>query len=794
MSDALKVPGLDAPQSRGWSPTGSPAHDPTASQFAGGAFPGGGSPGGAPPPLHTVDCLVWVADRRVREQVQGMVGQGGDSLLCFREQLRVINATHLAAVLESRLQGKHQIPITIGLIEYHDETFGRWMPLQATPHIQELPRPVRLRVWGRKRRLQCVVLPLRQTAARFAPRAMTLFADSLDELCTELKKRLPESEQDFGDVLYRDPGTGAWVLLEDVAALPPDPRLKLVPSERSLLDGERRRELRRERGLEIPDDYLGVNPFETGGIVDSAAVRGALQHADAPDSPQRALPYAPGDEWGDLPARRSATASPHAHAAAQQPMTPQPAPYGVQQWPPADPRAAAPGRLHPGGPCAAPSPFTPQQGVAPAGMMGRGSPMQGGRGGAPPQYHRPPAHPQQYPAGLVGTPRRAPSRSEQVYQQQPPPREGGLPSRDVQDGAMDRLRHQVKLEAGRLGADGTVTTVPAGSFPVDLPVRQNTVPGGEGGDFPRRTLAPQQPEPHIQAEVKYLHCSEYDTEQARRLGPDGRPKARADETARDQCCYPGSGQLHSCESSGHGDLKRALIKYVRKLLQEHAPGSPLAPYLPLGGLTTQQLVGVTSLAAHHFMVRCPSRPGEKELLPEDKAAVHTILAHILSELPGKYRAGAVPIPTAEEQRAMEEEAAADAAAEADARRGSPPPLRFPRDSAEALGSGRPVVVLMRPMLAEDHSLVLYGTVTCTASVTCRWRLRRDNQEVAFDDIFANGLAITEPVSASSFCLRLLPGSLPPGSRCEIELDVTSDADGQTGGAQQNFDVPPHAAM
>lgn len=118
---------------------------------------------------------------------------------------------------------------------------------------------------------------------------------------------------------------------------------------------------------------------------------------------------------------------------------------------------------------------------------------------------------------------------------------------------------------------------------------------------------------------------------------------------------------------------------------------------------------------------------------------------------------------------------------------SPPTLHFPSDAGYA--GGRPVVVLMRPMLAEDNALVIYGTVTCTASVQCRWHLTRGRHEVDFDEIFATGLAVTEPVSASSFCLRLLAGALPPGSNCEITLEVTSEADGQGSMASQNFTVP-----
>jgi len=356
------------------------------------------------------------------------------------------------------------------------------------------------------------------------------------------------------------------------------------------------------------------------------------------------------------------------------------------------------------------------------------------------------------------------SRSEALYLQQPPPVPQVGP--EVEGAALHRLRDQVRLERGRFGA---------GEAPTAAASEGIRPPQSPASTMPTRMTVP--PLPHVGTEVRRLHVPQFQQLQEQGLGTDGKPRPPPDKH-RDGCCYPGSGQVHSLESSGHGDLKRAVIAYARSVLQEQAAGSPLAAYLPTGGLTTQQLVNVTALAAHHFLIRCPLRPHDPVLSPEDKAAVHTVLAHILADLPGQYRGGLVHIASAEEEAVTEPPESPRVQEPA-----WPPP---PREVQE---SGRPVVVLMRPMLTEDVSVVVYGTVTCPSPVTCKWELRRENVEVPLDDIFQRGLATTEPVSASSFSLRIAPGTLVPGSRYDLTLHVTSDAGRLSSSASQSFDVP-----
>eukprot|EP01064_Diplonema_japonicum_P006315 TRINITY_DN14209_c1_g3_i1.p1 TRINITY_DN14209_c1_g3~~TRINITY_DN14209_c1_g3_i1.p1 ORF type:complete len:548 (+),score=74.53 TRINITY_DN14209_c1_g3_i1:84-1646(+) len=268
---------------------------------------------------------------------------------------------------------------------------------------------------------------------------------------------------------------------------------------------------------------------------------------------------------------------------------------------------------------------------------------------------------------------------------------------------------------------------------------------------------------HTTAEVSYLH-----NEQIRNASSEGRIEdhsKRFPDPNRDECCYPGSGQVHSMESSGHGDLKRQVISYIRTLLQD--VNSPLVEYLSPRGLPTNDLVNVTALVAHHFLVRSPCRPGFA-LSPEDKAHIHSLMAHVLLELPHNKN------KTAE----MAELARAEAR--------SPPPQRNVSLVAEAAPA--PQVVLMRPLLSAE-TVVIYGTVSCANPVECKWFLRTHNNHVDIEKIFERGFATTEPVSSSSFSLKLLPGSLIKGVDYHLTLQATSDPGNKTASATQKFSLP-----
>eukprot|EP01065_Artemidia_motanka_P010744 TRINITY_DN15752_c0_g1_i1.p1 TRINITY_DN15752_c0_g1~~TRINITY_DN15752_c0_g1_i1.p1 ORF type:complete len:731 (+),score=238.98 TRINITY_DN15752_c0_g1_i1:55-2193(+) len=707
---------------------GSPGQPPS--------LPASGSPVAAeapPPPMINLLCLIWVADKRLQHQLHDMA-HGAEGLLCMREEIRAINSTHLAAVLESRLRSKHKLPICIGLVEHWDPDFQRWVPMQEETSVASFPHPVKLRVWGRKRRMRCVVLPLRQTAASFAPRAVTAFADTVQDLALELRSNLPPSEADFGDILYLDPEANTWVLLEDIGALPETPQLKLVPSDRSLLLREGGPVLtprREERPVQTPGHSAPISRLDTLRQLVSGPPELRQRGSGTPVRP----PPAGTPEWAEPDPQHSPRERVDLWADGWQQPHPHTSHGRLHTAPVHEPAPRLGGPLHQEG-----TVYDPRT--------------------SPPRHGGP-------------TPRREEmNRSDIVYAQEPSPMQ--VLGAEPQGMALARLRHQVEVGAMRCG---TEALTPAGANPPGPPPPPRA-------DFPGNALAdgvmpprlPVSPLPHVEAEVRRLHMPQFRELQERGVLPDGRPRPPPDPH-RDLCCYPGSGQHTNLDSSGHGDLKRSVIAYTRSVLQEAAVGSPIADYLPAGGLTTQQLVNVTALAAHHFMVRCPLRPGDPELTADDRASLHTILAYILADLPGQYRAGTVHVPSAEADE-VQTEAPPPAAAPA-----WPPPPR-PQEQ------GRPVVVLMRPMLAEDTSVVLYGTVTCPSSVTCRWELRRDRVEVPLESIFNRGLAVTESVSASSFCLRILAGTLHPGGRYEITLHVTGDANGLSSSASQHFDMPP----
>eukprot|EP01060_Flectonema_neradi_P015613 TRINITY_DN2223_c4_g1_i1.p1 TRINITY_DN2223_c4_g1~~TRINITY_DN2223_c4_g1_i1.p1 ORF type:complete len:556 (+),score=73.84 TRINITY_DN2223_c4_g1_i1:37-1704(+) len=288
-----------------------------------------------------------------------------------------------------------------------------------------------------------------------------------------------------------------------------------------------------------------------------------------------------------------------------------------------------------------------------------------------------------------------------------------------------------------------------------------------------------QPLPHTSAEVRYLHNSNIATALQHPSHQEYLERVRKKEEALKQqdpnridCCYPGSGQVHSVDSSGHGDLKRQVISYTRQLLQD--PCSPVQDHLPIGGLPTQDLVNLTALVGHYFMVRCPCRP-HATLEPEDKAHIHNILANCISELP--Y--------TATLQRKREEDLRR-------AQEAAPSVTEQIENFRSAANSPPPQVVLMRPVLSEDSTDVVYGTVTYPSPVVCKWFLNTPQKTLDIEDIFIRGLAVTEPVSASSFCLKFLPGALQRGLTYNLTLRVTPEAShlqSHYGESTQQFSLP-----
>ena len=346
-------------------------------------------------------------------------------------------------------------------------------------------------------------------------------------------------------------------------------------------------------------------------------------------------------------------------------------------------------------------------------------------------------------------------------------------------GSDDRLRYLIAMEQERQRSSSPqepIATVPIIKKSIVVP----EVPVVFGNDevlMPGRIAI--QPLPHTTAEVRYLHNSNIETALQQPAHQEHLQRVKRKEEAlkkqdpnRVDCCYPGSGQVHSVDSSGHGDLKRQVISYTRQLLQD--PCSPVQVYLPAGGLPTQDLVNLTALVGHYFMVRCPVCP-HAILEVEDKAHIHDILANCISELP--YTAN-LQRRRQDDLRQMQE--------------AGPSVTEQIENYRSSSQSPPPQVVLMRPVLSSDSTIAVYGTVTYPSPVVCKWFLQTSQKTIDIEDIFIRGMAITEPVSASSFCLKFLPGALQRSLNYELTLRVTPEVAhlrDHYGEATQQFSLP-----
>ena len=504
--------------------------------------------------LTPVSLVVWMADPFLE----------GQSDAFFREEMSVLNTTHMMALLESRLQRRRGYNVAVGAVEYYDDEVKRWMPLLAEHDVSKFSLPIKLKMWSRKRHFTCRVHPLRATHEDYLPRRIAVKALDLAGLREELRASLPPHEHNFHDILLCDPSTMGWALLEDLGTVPVGMDhldLKLIPSEHSVSQG----------------DVL-------------------------------AAPQAP--------IRNDADRLRHVMAL-EKTMT---------QTPP-----------------------QPTSMTAPRNRLG---------------YHNIPSVATQY-----------------------------------------------------------------GDTTVEMPVRIGATPLS-----------------HTSAEIRSLHNPE-----RQGVAPSER-KAPLNEPNRNGCCYPGSGQTNSVDSSRHGELKRQAIGYIRTLLQD--PESPLQEYLPLGGLPTADLVNLTALAAHYFMIRCPLRP-DTNLTSEDRSELHSILAQCIAEHPFAQRA---PDEDPQQKKGIP-------------RREEPTITHHVYTDTHSRDS--PQVVLMQPAIDTSGSVTVYGTVTCPNAVECKWILKAKGETIDIDAIFATGLAVTSPISSSCFSLTLLPGmycpaifSSPPYHSCE----------------------------
>eukprot|EP00659_Diplonema_papillatum_P015099 gene15099-23069_t len=147
-------------------------------------------------PMADVRVVVWPADKHLEESVGGQV---------FQESMSVLNATHLIAILENRLQRGRNIPIRIGKVEYFDDAMEKWLLLVAEHDLAKFEQPIKLRVWSRRRLFTCKVYPLHTSASSFAPRRVSFYALNLEEFSEELRRQLPETERGFRDIVYEDP-------------------------------------------------------------------------------------------------------------------------------------------------------------------------------------------------------------------------------------------------------------------------------------------------------------------------------------------------------------------------------------------------------------------------------------------------------------------------------------------------------------------------------------------------------------------------------------------------------------
>ena len=376
-----------------------------------------------------------------------------------------------------------------------------------------------------------------------------------------------------------------------------------------------------------------------------------------------------------------------------------------------------------------------------------------------------------------------------------------------------RLRHVVALESARYADDAAAAALPSHTGPPAPEARPyKSIPSvatsyrGRVVDMPVRIAAT--PMAHTLAEIRQLHDADIPPADPSLLAL--RDTQHHEDQNRHGCCYPGSGQVYSVDSSDHGRLKRDVISYCRMLLED--PHSPVQEFLPPGGLPTSTLVNLTALTAHYFMIKSVVRPGS-DLGPSDRSLIHSIIAECINDLP--Y----VQQKRADDERRKE---AADnfynAAQgnrlwpDAGLNDSAPPPSSNP---------AAPQVVLMRPRVDAESTIVVYGTVTCAYPVECKWTLKtRSGAGINVDSIFDRGLAVTEPVSSSSFALKLLPGmfssllvpvlilcliyiwccdapshcplvtgSIPHGHSYGLTLRAISEHDGSQSAASQEFEFP-----